>query len=121
MSVKPQTETDVITYEIPDNVVALRPGDAPLIQPQAQQVPEPAPVPVNSMSTITVNFGPNSQEFQVSAGSTIGAVLNNMFIKEIIGFTGKETVNLNGRPSTPGHVLNPGDQIEFIKEDGRKN
>jgi len=111
-------EGDVITYEVPDNLVLPKPQDD---APGATPEPPPPQVPVNPMNTVTVNFGPNSQEFQVPAGSTIGAVMNNMYIKEIIGFTGKETVNLNGRPSTQGHVLNPGDQIEFIKEDGRKN
>src|SRR3989338_1017601 len=97
-----------------DNVVPLHGqhgqptgGEAP--------VPVPAPAPATQEITVTVSFGPTTQEFQFTQGEKVGKILGNGYIKEIIGFKGKETLLVNGRPATADHLLNNGDTVEFIK------
>jgi|GEM_PF-5412669 len=94
-----------------DNVVLLHGQDQPMT---------PTPEPVNNLITVTVSFGPTTQEFQVMKGHTIAQVLADPYIKEIIGFGGRETVMLNGRQAAATVVLTGDEQIELIKEAGQK-
>lgn len=71
---------------------------------------------------VTVSFGANSQDFDVPAGSTVEAILNNGLIQETIGFKGgkDETYTVNGNPASFDYVLQAKDHIEVIKNAGEK-
>lgn len=91
--------------ETDNNVIPLRSGNT-TAEPERFQV--------------EVSFGAANQEFEFCRGDTVGTILNNGFIKEIIGFRGGESLTRNGRPITVNDFLQPGDRIEFIKEAGTK-
>ena len=71
---------------------------------------------------ITVSYGPNSQQFDVPRGSTVGSALDNPYTKEVIGYQGGsgESIVVNGQPAERNQVLNPTDRLEVIKQAGDK-
>ncbi|HWP61800.1 MAG TPA: hypothetical protein VN495_04320 [Candidatus Paceibacterota bacterium] len=74
------------------------------------------------LMSVTVSYGPNSQSFEISLGSTLDSVLSNPYIREIIGFRddGKGTVRVDGFSAERDWVLSPNANIEVIKPSGEK-
>lgn len=90
------------------------------IRPAATQATATPEAP--EMIGVNVGYGPSAQEFQVKPGSTVADVIDNAYIKEVIGFSGGkgESVTVNGQPSARDRVLNPADRVEVIKRAGEK-
>lgn len=73
-----------------------------------------------SRINVAVIFGPNEHEFERTRGETVQSITADGLVKQLVGFTGKETVYINGRLATGDQVLQPGDRLEYKKKDGTK-
>ncbi len=72
--------------------------------------------------SIELSYGPASAKFDIESGSTFNSLLNDAYIKEIIGFKGvdDESVMVNGQSVTRARILKQNDTVEVIKRAGEK-
>ena len=68
-------------------------------------------------TTIHVSCGANSGNFPV-AGRTVKEV--GEFLREVLNLDSLSTGLVNGNQAEAGYVLQPGDNLEFLKPAGRK-
>lgn len=67
------------------------------------------------------SFTIESEAYTCSDGCTVGRILDDSYVREVVGFSGgADTVFVNGGQVGRDHVMRPGDRLEVIKRAGEK-
>ncbi len=79
-------------------------------------------VPVTTGTVkLSLSYGPTTQNFD-AVGRTVEDFLGDADVTEVMGYTDpwKGTVLVNGKPAGRSYVIQPGDNLEVIKQAGDK-